>query len=172
MAPPGVCRNRLRRRQAGLRHGRPGPATFNRKRQASAIPRDAATSRTVRPEATRSRARRRNSGGYGFGATRLLENHQAPPVSQQQSPENRGHITVSGKGGQAPQHGPGRFHRRQHHDRIVRVHDATRSRPTIVDQEDRARHRGLRVNRGLVHPPAAGTPESATTPRRVRSATQ
>jgi len=30
-------------------------------------PNEAATSRTVRPDLTRSRARRRNSGGYGLG---------------------------------------------------------------------------------------------------------
>ena len=57
-----------------------GPATrsvrsrdFQPHRQFSAIPSVAATSRTVRPEATKSRARRRKSGGLGLLTARLLQ---------------------------------------------------------------------------------------------------
>jgi hypothetical protein len=37
------------------------------------MPSDAATSATERPEATNSRARRRNPGGYGFGTINSLQ---------------------------------------------------------------------------------------------------
>jgi hypothetical protein len=65
-------------------------------RHDSAIPSVIATSRTLRPDSTRSRAFRRNAAGYGLGITEASFDVTKPSVSQHPSPENLGNIKVCG----------------------------------------------------------------------------